>query len=68
MELQTDCKRDVAAEDNLLQPNCSSPDQPTEIQKVSFNEAMVPMTCDELSPHVRIVKPSRPSLTYDRVE
>jgi len=32
------------------------------------NDSIVPTTPLELEPHVRVIKPSRPALTYERVE
>jgi hypothetical protein len=32
------------------------------------NDSIVPTTPVELEPHVRVIRPSRPSLTYERVE
>jgi len=34
----------------------------------SINESAVPLEVDELSPYVKVVRPTRPSLTYDRME
>lgn len=34
----------------------------------SVNESAVPLDTDELAPHVKIVRPTRPALVYDRME
>jgi hypothetical protein len=34
----------------------------------SANERPVVLEMDELAPHVKVVRPTRPSLTYDRME
>jgi hypothetical protein len=42
--------------------------QPPERQDVSLNEATISLALEGLSPYVRVVKPSRSSLTYERME
>lgn len=34
----------------------------------SPNEAVVHLAFEELAPHVKVIRPSRPSLTYERFE
>jgi len=34
----------------------------------STNEVVVELNLNELAPHVKVVRPTRPSLTYDRME
>ncbi len=41
---------------------------PGTLKRTSPNEATVPLVPDELREHVEVVCPSRPSLTYDRME
>jgi len=41
---------------------------PSEAHASSLNENPVSLVFDDLAPHVKIIKPSRPSLTYDRME
>lgn len=45
-----------------------SPLTPRRSQSESWNETAVPLTPAELSPHVRVIRPGRPSRTYERVE
>jgi hypothetical protein len=35
---------------------------------ISINESEISTSPSELAPHLRVIKPSRPSLTYERVE
>lgn len=37
-------------------------------QQVSLNETPVPLMDSELAPWIKVVRPSRASLTYDRME
>jgi hypothetical protein len=39
-----------------------------ELSHVSANETAVSLAYDELEPIITIVRPARPSLTYERVE
>lgn len=39
-----------------------------QVERTSPNEVIVPMLPDELREHVEVVRPSRPSLTYERME
>ena len=40
----------------------------TNITQKSINEATVPLLPVELEPYVKVIRPARPSLTYERAE
>lgn len=68
MEPASDSKaKDVTVRDVSEAFPCTS-EQSSEADTVSPNEAAVPLAFEELAPHVRVIRPSRPSLTYDRME
>lgn len=46
----------------------SSPKNNAKVEGKSQNESPVDLTPKELTPYVRVVQPSRASLTYDRME
>lgn len=68
MEPRSDSKAEVLVVRDVSEAFPCKQEQSSEADTVSPNEAVVPLAFEELSPHVRIVKPSRPSLTYDRIE
>lgn len=45
----------------------STPSDPI-VEKHSANESPVPVEINDLEPHVRVIRPARPSLTYERAE
>lgn len=69
MDNTTQVNRDESDEDHLLayRDHCWSSSS-GEVMTISTNETEVSMTPVSLAPHLRVIKPSRPSLTYERVE
>lgn len=52
----------------LPQPGEPSAMSVTAGEHTSPNDSAVPLVYDELSEHVRVIRPARPALTYDRME
>jgi hypothetical protein len=64
-DLKADSRATGISEQNDILPKANS-GQAARTQ--ATNDSIVPTTPLELEPHVRVIRPSRPSLTYERVE
>ena len=59
-------KNQMRAATNAPHSDAQSPSGPAASR--SPNEAAVPLAFEDLAPHVLVVRPARPALTYDRME
>lgn len=70
-EQQTSDRHVVAENQGLKTPAIKNDEGPAKVGDnvtISINESEISTSPAELAPHFRVVKPSRPSLTYERVE
>ena len=64
-EPQADSRATGISEQNDILPKANSGKA---ARTEAVNDSIVPTMPLELEPHVRVIRPSRPSLTYERVE
>jgi hypothetical protein len=68
MKPKTNLKGDIAARCNVSETRIKLPAETLEPKAGSPNETTIPLVFKELTPYIKVIRPSRPSLTYDRME